>query len=54
MASLEDIRNSRLAKLKALEKEGIDPYPAESERDLTCLEAAEDFEKFSKNTKNNY
>lgn len=48
MASLEEIRQTRLSKLKALVGGGVDPYPAESFIDLTCLEATEQFTKHEK------
>ncbi len=48
MASLEDIKQARLSKLKALIESGVDPYPAESSIDLTCSEAVKEFTKLSK------
>lgn len=44
MASLEEIRSARLAKLQLLKDRGINPYPAESLRNTTCLEARENFD----------
>src|ERR1700733_15032180 len=48
MASLEEIRNTRLEKLAILKKNGIDPYPATSRKDFSLKEVVEDFEKISK------
>ena len=44
MASLEDIREGRLAKLEELKKRGINPYPVTSRQDSTLAEAAQDFD----------
>lgn len=41
----------RLEKLNKLKKEGIDPYPAESKRTATALEAAENFSEWSRKKK---
>ncbi len=48
MASVEEIRNTRLTKLRLLEKAGMSPYPTKScfDSDLKSLVAG--FEKFSK------
>ncbi|MGB3922219.1 MAG: amino acid--tRNA ligase-related protein [Minisyncoccia bacterium] len=54
MASLEDIRQTRISKLEALRGQGVDPYPAESRLDATCLEAAENFAKLEKGGKSLY
>ncbi len=48
MASLDEIRAARLAKLKLLEEKGIDPYPVSTHMDATLKDASEDFEKLSK------
>jgi len=48
MASLEDIRNERINKLNALEKEGIDPYPVSFERDESIEDVLAEFAKFTK------
>lgn len=48
MASLEEIRQTRLEKLKAIEEKGIDPYPAETHRDATLLQVTQDFDKYTK------
>ncbi len=44
MASLDEIRAARLEKLNFLIEKGINPYPAETHRTHTCLEARERFE----------
>ena len=54
MASLEDIRKGRLSKLKSLVESGIDPYPADSHFDVSCLDASENFDKLSKDGKSFY
>src|SRR3989338_9294435 len=48
MASIDDIRATRLAKLKLLTDKGINPYPVSTRRDATLQEASENFEKLSK------
>ncbi len=44
MASLEEIRRGRLAKLELLKERGINPYPGTTNRTHTCLEVREKFE----------
>lgn len=44
MATLQDYRNERLRKLEELQKLGIDPYPARSERTHICYQIVNDFE----------
>ena len=48
MASLQEIRNNRLEKLKILKGKGINPYPAVSNREYSLFEVVNDFEKLSK------
>ena len=48
VASLDEIRQARLAKLKLLQDKGINPYPISTRIDATLLEAVEKFEKLSK------
>ncbi len=43
MSSLEEIRSSRLEKLKALEERGINAYPASTQRDRSNLEVVNNF-----------
>jgi len=48
VASIEEIRNTRLAKLDALKNAGLNPYPAAAHRDCDLAEATSKFAKFSK------
>lgn len=48
MASLDDIRAARLAKLKLLQEKGINPYPISSARTVELQSAEKDFAKLSK------
>jgi len=54
MASLEEIRATRLNKLNLLVKKGIDPYPATTRRDISCSEALSRFDELVKNGKSLY
>jgi lysyl-tRNA synthetase class 2 len=45
VASIDDIRSARLAKLELLKQKGIDPYPATTHRDLSNAEATAGFEE---------
>ncbi len=45
MASLEEIRDARLAKLEVLKEKGIDPYPAKVPRDFPIDFLKKNFEK---------
>lgn len=47
MASLEEIREKRIEKLKILKDKGVNPYPINSNITKTCAEVSEDFEKLS-------
>lgn len=51
MASLEEIKQARLAKLELLKKAGLEPYPAKIERDLSLFEARKDFDNLAKKGK---
>lgn len=51
MASLEEIRNARLEKLRLIREKGIDPYPAVSRRTHTLTEAIEKFSALEKDKK---
>ena len=44
MASLDEIRQTRLAKLELLKKNGMDPYPAVAKRDISLADLVEQFE----------
>ena len=48
MASLEEIRSTRLNKLNLLKEKGINPYPVTSHRDISLKDASEEFESLSK------
>ncbi len=48
MSSIDEIREMRIKKLKLLEKKGVNPYPADSKRELPLAEAAENFENLEK------
>lgn len=47
MAPLEDIRRARLAKLKLLQKKGVNPYPVSSHPTCDLKTASLDFDKLS-------
>ncbi len=48
MASVEEIRNTRLEKLRLMAEAGLDAYPISTKREHTLAEAAEQFEKLAK------
>lgn len=49
MSSLEEIRESRIKKLKLFEERGLNPYPSDSKRELSLREAIDDFENLESN-----
>jgi lysyl-tRNA synthetase class 2 len=49
MSSIDEIRDTRIKKLKLLEEKGIDPYPADSKREISLQEAIENFDTLEKN-----
>jgi lysyl-tRNA synthetase class 2 len=49
MSSIDEIRDTRIRKLKLLEEKGINPYPAEAKRELTLAYAVSNFETLEKN-----
>ena len=51
MASFEELRNTRIEKMKLLQAKGINPYPAGSKRDFYLSEVTKDFEEISKKGK---
>ena len=51
MASLEEIRNTRLEKLKKLEDKGINAYPASVRFDYEIASLRDNFDKLSKSKK---
>ena len=48
MSSIDEIRDARLNKLKLLKESGVNPYPAESKRELSLKEAIDTFEDLEK------
>ncbi len=49
MSSIDEIRDLRIKKLKLLKDKGINPYPAESKRELTLKEIIVNFDNLEKN-----
>jgi len=49
MSSIDEIRNARIKKLKLLRDKGMNPYPAESKRELTLKTAVDNFNDLEKN-----
>jgi lysyl-tRNA synthetase class 2 len=49
MSSIDEIRDARIKKLELLKSKGINPYPAESKRELSLKEAISSFEDLEKN-----
>ena len=49
MSSIDEIRDARIKKLELLKARGINPYPAESKRELSLIEAINTFETLEKN-----
>ncbi len=48
MSSIDEIRDARIKKLGLLKERGVNPYPAESKRELTLKEAFDNFETLEK------
>src|SRR3990167_9097355 len=48
MSSIDEIRNARIKKLKLLKDKGVNPYPAESKREISLKEAIDSFEDLEK------
>lgn len=46
MASIDDIRNIRLEKIKTLRSMGINPYPSKSTKDVSNLEVTSNYDDF--------
>lgn len=44
MASLEELRSARVAKLEILKGKGINPYPAQVDKDMTLAEVVDQFD----------
>ncbi len=47
MASLEEIRNTRIEKMKVLQDKGLNPYPASTAREYSLKQVTDDFESLS-------
>ena len=54
MASLEEIKKTRLGKLNLLIKKGINPYPTSTRRDISCLASVASFEELVKYGESKY
>lgn len=54
MASIDEIRNIRIEKLKKLQDAGFNPYPTHTDRDFEIAEVVKDFAKLSKSKKKQY
>ncbi len=50
MSSIDEIRDIRIKKLELLKQRGINPYPAESKRELSLKEAVQKFEDLEKSS----
>jgi len=48
MSSIDEIRDVRIAKLNILKERGINPYPAETKRELSLLEVIDSFDILEK------
>lgn len=51
MSSLDELRQARLGKLERLKKEGIEPYPANTDRNFEISELVDNFESLQKENK---
>jgi len=51
MATIDEIRKTRLKKLRAIKAAGFLVYPSQTKRTHTCLQSLENFSKFSKEEK---
>ena len=49
MSSIDEIRDTRIKKLKLLQGKGMNPYPADSEREVTLQDAVSNFDSLEKN-----
>lgn len=48
MSSIDEIRDARIKKLELFKKRGVNPYPAQSNREITLETAINDFENLEK------
>ncbi|MDE2399763.1 MAG: lysine--tRNA ligase [Patescibacteria group bacterium] len=49
MSSIDEIREARIKKLNLLKDKGVNPYPAESKREIPLKEAVDNFDTLEKN-----
>lgn len=54
MSSIDEIRDTRIKKLKLLKDKGMNPYPALSKREITLQDAADNFADLQKNKENKW
>lgn len=47
MSSIDEIRGLRIKKLQLLKEKGMDPYPAESKREISLKQAADNFDSLA-------
>ena len=48
MSSIDEIRDARINKIKLLRDKGMDPYPAESKREISLKDAVDSFDTLEK------
>ncbi len=51
MSSIDEIRDTRIKKLKLLLSKGVNPYPADSKKEISLKEAIDNFEDLEKSKK---
>ena len=49
MSSIDEIRDTRIKKLELLRSSDVNPYPAESKREISLKEAINNFENLEEN-----
>jgi len=54
MSSFDEIRDARIKKLELLRNKGVNPYPADSKREISLKEAIESFDTLEKNKENKW
>ena len=54
MSSIDEIRDTRIKKLKLLQDKGMNPYPAKSKREISLKDAIDNFEELEKNKENKW
>lgn len=54
MASIEELRDTRINKIKLLEEAGMNPYPVSVSCDYNLSDIKEKFDKLEENSKSNY